>query len=159
MSLDTESIRGHTRVALPADDAYLFRLGVALYGFSYVNSFMCEIITYLDPNANRAELQNLTSGTVLDRFRYTAKRWTGASIEAPAAQAAREFERLNTERTDFVHAYPITNQGGEQILHRRVDDKGKYFEVTSDFLDDFLRRLTLVTDALYQIRRIVRPEL
>lgn len=157
MSLDTQSIRMSTRLALPADDAYLFRLGVALYGFASVNSFMTEIITHLDPQVDRTQLCGLTSGRVLDTFRTTVKAWNGADIKDPAKQAAAAFEQLNTERSDFVHAYPITNPVGEQILHRRVDNKKKYFEVTGDFLDDFTGRLRSVSEALYEIRDIVRP--
>lgn len=159
MSVDALAIRKHTRVALPEDDTYLFRLGVALYAFNSVNSFMTEIITHLDPEASRTELHMLTSGKVLDRFRSAVKRWSGDSISDPAHRAAVEFEQLNTERSDFVHSYPISNASSEQILHRRVDEKGKYFEVTSEFLDDFTSRTSAVSGALYEIRSIVRPEL
>ena len=38
------AIRRRTRLALPLDDTYLYRLGVALYGFSSINSFMTEEI-------------------------------------------------------------------------------------------------------------------
>ena len=68
------------------------------------------------------------------------------------------FEQMNSERTDFVHAYPITNKKGQQILHRR-DSKGKYFEVDDDFLDSFIGRLHDVSSGLYAIRKIVKPEL
>lgn len=159
MSVDTQTIRRKTRIALPDDDGYLFRLGVALYGFASINSFMTEIITHLDPHADRTSLHSLMAGRVLDAFRTTVKQWDGDDISEPAARAATEFERLNTERSDFVHSYPITNPDGEQILHRRVDAKNKYFEVTDAFLDDFTSRLTLVSDALYEIRDIVKPKL
>lgn len=157
MNFDTQSLRRCTPIALPDDDAYVFRLGVALYGFASINSFMTEIIAHLDPRADRDRLDGLTSGKVLDTFRTTVKHWVGADISEPAARAATEFERLNTERSDFVHSYPITNSLGEQILHRRVECKKKYFEVTSDFLDDFISRLGLVSSALYEIREISRP--
>ncbi|MDR4532251.1 hypothetical protein [Glutamicibacter sp. PS] len=133
MSFDVSIIKQNTRVALPTDDGYLFRLGVALYAFNSINSFMIEITTHIDPDANRTELHELTSGKVLDRFRSAAKHWSGADISGPASRAASEFERLNTERSDFVHSYPITNKANEQILHRRIDAKKKYFEVTNSF--------------------------
>ena len=158
MSLGTAGIRGGTRVALPASDGYLFRLGVALYGFAYVNSFMTEVITCLDAAADRTELLCGPSGQVLGAFRSAAKGWTGLDVSEPAKRAALEFEWLNTHRSDFVHAYPITSPSGDQILHRRVDAKGKYFEVTEDFLANFMSRLTQVTDALYEIRAIIRPD-
>ena len=153
------SIKNSIRVALPAEDTYLYRLGVATYGFAYVTNFVLEITCYLDSTADRTVLSQSTAGIILDRFRQTAKAWTGASIEPHAYRAADAFERLNTERSDFIHAYPITNGAGEQILHRRVDAKGKYFEVTSAFLDDFIARLALVVDELYAIRSVVRPGL
>ena len=159
MSFNTASIRGGTRVALPAQDTYLFRLGVALYGFASINSFMTELICHVDSSIDRNSLLGLTSGQVLDRFRAVGKRWRGSDISTDVAEAAKQFERLNTERSDFVHAYPITNSAGEQILHRRVDDKNKYFEVSEVFLDDFISRLTLVSDALYRIRGVVKPNL
>lgn len=158
-SVTLAAIRRGTRVALPNDDGYLFRLGVALFGFASVNSFMVEVITHLDPSKNQTALLDLTSGQVLAAFRSAVNGWSGADISSAAAQVIDEFARLNGERTDFVHAYPITNSSGEQILHRRKDDKSKYFEVTNAFLDDFISRLTRVTDALYGIRKIVRPVL
>jgi len=146
-------------VALPVDDSYLYRLGVALYGFAYANNFMTEIITYLDKGADRMQLGNLMSGQILSAFRNAAMIYNDPSIRSPAKRAGDEFERLNTERTDFVHSGPITNSSGEQILLRRRDDKNKYFEVTNDFLDGFISRLGGVCDALYEIRDIVRPDL
>ena len=151
-------IKASTRVALPADDSYLYRLGVATYGFAYVTNFVLEITGYLEPGADHTALRQSTAGAVLDRFRQTAKAWSGASIQPPAARAADAFERLNTERSDFVHAYPITNGAGEQILHRSVDSKGKYFEVTDAFLEDFIARLELVVDELYAISANLRPD-
>lgn len=154
-----EALRRSTRIAPPDKDAYIFRLGMALYGFASINSFMTEIITYLDPDQDRDSLHSLVSGKVLDRFRFTVKRWDGPSIFVPASRVSNEFERLNTERSDFVHSYPITSVGGEQILYRRVDGKNKSFEVNDAFLDDFIGRLDRVSDGLYEIRGIVRPEL
>ncbi|KLO26479.1 hypothetical protein ABW16_19450 [Mycolicibacter heraklionensis] len=148
-------IRELTRVSLPVDDGYLFRLGVALYGFASVSGFMLEIVSYLDPPADRQAISERPAGAILDQFRSAAKKWKGAPIQQAASTAATEFERLNSERSDFVHAYPITGVAGAQILLRRFEEKGKYFEVTDAFLDDFVSRLTRVSDALYVIRDVV----
>lgn len=157
------AIRNQTRLALPTDDMYLYRLGVALYGFSSINSFMTEIICHIDGKQNRTELLDMESGKVLDKFRQILK-YIKAEKNFPSAHAIMEqvavlFERLNTERSDFVHAYPITNKKDEQILHRRKDSKGKYFEVDNDFIDSFISRLHDVSSGLYEIRSIVRPSL
>lgn len=157
-SPELQAIRKLTRVALPVDDGYLFRLGVALYGFASVTNFMVEVVSHLDPSADRQANSEKMAGEILDDFRSAAKRWNGAPIKHAAVTAATEFERLNSERSDFVHAYPITGVTGVQILHRRFEKKRKDFEVTDAFLDDFISRLTRVSDALYAIRDAVTSD-
>lgn len=73
--------------------------------------------------------------------------------------AADLFQTMNAERSDIVHAYPITDPEGEQILHRRKDSQGKYFEVTDVLLDSFSLRLHELSLQGYAIRRVVRPDL
>lgn len=156
------AIRQQTRLSLPSDDAYLYRLGVALYGFNSINSFMIEIICHIDDRQNKTALLDLESGKVLDKFRetlkYIKKKKLFSPIYSNMNQAANLFERLNSERSDFVHSYPITNKKDEQILHRRLDNKRKYFEVDDNFLDDFISRLHDVSGLLYEIRAIVKPQ-
>jgi hypothetical protein len=160
---EVQAIRKQTLLELPKDDTYIFRLGVALYGFASINSFMTEIICHIDPQQDRTALLDATSGSVLNAFRHTLKmmkqKGLFPQIHVNMQTAADLFEALNTERTDFVHAYPITNTIDKQILHRRKDDKGKYFEVDNDFLDGFISRLHNVSTELYAIRKIVRPDL
>lgn len=152
---EVRRIKTQTRLALPDDD-YLYRLGIALYGFSSVASFMTEITALLDKTVNRTALQEKMGGEILNEFRKRVKKAKASnrSIYQTGMEAAQLFEELNTERSDFVHAYPITSQTGEQILHRRVDLKGKYFEVTNEFLDSFISRLHEVTFKLYAIREL-----
>lgn len=158
---DIQAVRNLTRLALPSDDIYIYRLGVALYTFASLSSFMTEIASHLDPAVDRTNLQAQTGGVILGAFRKCIKA-SGKSNPAIAAigqKAADAFEELNSQRSDIVHSYPITNGTGAQILHRRLDSKGKYFEVTNDFLDDFISKLHDVSSKLYEIRKIVRPDL
>lgn len=163
MKKEILSIKRQTRLALPEDDAYLFRLGVALYGFNSINSFMIEIICHIDDKQNQTKLFELESGKVLDEFRktlsYVKKNKLFPAIYSDMSNAADLFENLNTERSDFIHSYPITNKKNEQILHRRKDNKRKYFEVDNIFLDNFISRLHDVSSLLYKIRAIVKPQL
>ncbi|WP_312960802.1 hypothetical protein [Stutzerimonas nitrititolerans] len=69
------------------------------------------------------------------------------------------FQALNTRRSDIMHAYPITNQAKQQILHRRLDKKNRYFEVTNEILEEFISKLHDVSSLLYDIRAIMKPEL
>lgn len=157
------SIKHQTRLALPEDSSYLFRLGVALYGFNSINSFMTEIICHIDKDQNRIALLDFESGKTLNIFRQTLKniktKKQYKDIYIVMNDTANLFEKLNSERSDFVHAYPITNKNNEQILHRRKDDKGKYFEVDNKFLDSFISRLHDVSSGLYKIRSTVKPQL
>jgi len=155
------AIREHAwGVGLPGDDpkgnGYLFRLGLALYGFAWATGFMCEVITYLDPAANQTKIADRAPEDILRKFKSSAAQRTDVDIAGEAAKILAEYKRLNEERNDFVHAFPVTGQGGNQVLQRRKDKHGKYFEVTNDFLDDFNCRLRLVTEALYAIREITR---
>lgn len=154
-----KAIRSLTRLALPSDDGYLFRLGVALYSFASLSSFVAEITSHLDLAVNRTELQAKTGGEILSAFRKAVKT---AKVNIPGVgpigQAAADlFEALNSKRSDIVHAYPITNTSNAQILHRRLDAKEKYFEVTNEYLDDFISGLHDVSHKLYEIRKMVRP--
>ncbi len=156
-------IKKQTRLALPDDDTYLFRLGVALYGFNSINSFMIEIICHIDNRQNQTKLFELESGKVLDEFRktlsYVKKNKLFPAIYFDMSNTADLFENLNTERSDFIHSYPITNKKDEQILHRRKENKRKFFEVDNIFLDNFISRLHDVSNLLYKIRAVVKPKL
>lgn len=158
---DIKAIRDLTRMALPADDGYLLRLGVALYSFASLSSFVAEITSHLDPTVNSTELQAKTGGEILKAFSKSVEIATAnfPAIGPIGNAAAALFQELNLRRSDIVHAYPITNTSNAQILHRRLDRQGKYFEVTNDFLNSFISRLHDVSDQLYDIRKIVRPEL
>ncbi|RDL16216.1 hypothetical protein [Pseudomonas jessenii] len=156
---DLADIRRLTRIALPASHTYLYRLGVALYCFASISSFMAEVICYMDPRQNRTDLETKMGGQLLSIFNQAV---AGIEHSAPEAFTAGQetsqlFTSLNDERSDIIHAYPITDKTDNQILHRRKDKAQKYFEVTDEFLNNFIARLHQVNDGLYRIRSILRP--
>jgi predicted RNA-binding protein len=118
---------------------------------------MAEVACQLDSTLRLSEVQAGTGGAILAKFRDSVKKANGSTpdLEPIAQSVADMFQALNKERTDFVHAYPITNDAKAQILHRRKDAENKYFEVTIDFLDLFITRLDAISDKLYEIRAIV----
>lgn len=150
-------IKRQTRLALPDDDLYLYRLGIAMYGFGSLASFMTEIASLLDTTINRTSLQAKMGGEILDTFRSSVRKIKSSNriVHQTGMDAADLFQKLNTQRSDFAHAYPITSNSGKQILHRRVDDKGKYFEVTNEFLDSFISDLHEVSSKLNEIRDLI----
>gem|GEM_PF-602733 len=163
VSTDAEmkAIRTLTRLALPDDDTYLYRLGIALYGFASISSFMAEVSCHLDPDLSRSELEKQMGGKLLEMFNQSVKKASSQQpeVEMIGQSAAAIFKTLNAERSDIVHAYPITNLAKEQILHRRKDEQHKYFEVTNEFLDSFISRLHDVSLKLNEVRAIARHDL
>ena len=160
---DFIDIKRQTRIALPEDDNYIYRLGVALYGFASINSFMIEIICHIDCNEDQTSLSNKMSGKILEIFRkkLIAMKAEGQFPEfyETMENTADLFQKLNLQRSDFVHSYPITNKDNQQILHRRKDVDNKYFQVDNDFLDEFIGELEVVSDGLYKIRAVVQQKL
>ncbi|MFS0827869.1 hypothetical protein [Pseudomonas phoenicis] len=159
--LDIAAIKKQTRLALPEDDGYTFRLGMVLYGFASISSFMAEVSSYLDADVDQTALQAACGGVILTAFRKGVKK---AKQSAPAVvphgrAAADLFQALNTRRSDIVHAYPITSTSDEQILHRRLDERNRHFDVNNEILDAFITKLHDVSTSLYKIRAIVRPDL
>ena len=156
-------IRKLTRLALPSDDTYLYRLGVALYGFASINSFMTEIICHIDNSQDRTSILDEVSGSILNKFKETFDKIKNdckyPEIHDIMLKTIDVFGILKDQRNDIIHPYPITNDKKEQILHRRKDNEGKYFEVDNAFLDQFISKLHDVSIGLYEIRKVVRPDL
>ncbi|WP_016972082.1 hypothetical protein [Pseudomonas tolaasii] len=164
---DLDDIRRLTRIALPTSHRYVYSLGVVVYAFASVSGFMAEVLCYIDPLLDRNALEAKTGGQLARAFEQGLEKIKHSAPEAHAAGliAHALFSTLNDERSDVIHAYPITNGDNQQILHRRLDEaqsRGKppkYFEVTHEFMDNFIARLHQVNDHLYRIRSILRPDI
>ena len=163
MNENINLIRSQFRIALPEDNGYIYKLGVAIYSFAFVNSFLCEIISSINPEKyNLTSLQDKTSGQILETFKVTTDRAKAEnrllSIHEVFDSTATLFEALNNRRNDIFHAYPITGSSGAQILHRRKDAAGKYFEIKKELLDEFIHDAEKLSDLLYQIRDATEQE-
>ena len=163
MNKNINPIRSQFRVTLPEDDSYIYKLGVAIYSFASVNSFLCEIISTINPEEyNHTSLQDKTSGQILETFKVTTNRVKAEnrllSIHEVLDSTATLFESLNNRRNDIFHAYPITGSSGTQILHRRRDAAGKYFEIEEELLDKFIHDTEKLSELLYQIRDATEQE-
>lgn len=101
---------------------------------------MAKVTCHLDPTLNRTKLEEQMGAGLRNAFRKAVEKaaLSYPGVVAPGQLAADLFQTMNAERSDIVHAYAITNLEGEQILHRRKDSQGKYFEVTDVLLDSQL---------------------
>ena len=162
MTLNIRGARNLSRLALPEDNSYLFRIGVAVYGFASLNSFLCEIIAHLDPSQNHTALQDKHSSDILDKFNKTSRNLMKLKqypeIHTALQEVSHDFKYLMDARNDIMHSYPITSPTGAQILHRRKDKSGKYFEVTNVFLNDFIMKFNKMSGNLHKIRFAVEEK-
>lgn len=101
MEKDYKSARKITRLALPIDDSYLYNLGVALYGFNSINSFMIEIICHANQNESSIKLIQLTSGGVLNKFRSTLSYLKKGDCLIIAGKGHESSQEINGEFLKF----------------------------------------------------------
>lgn len=154
MSID--KYRKLTRAALPEDDSYIVKLGIALYSFASVTSFLCEIISYnLDASINRTKLQEYEAGKILQTLKDIANQREFDDITSDIDFVIAQYEKYKDARNDIFHAYCITGSSGKQILHRTRKD-GTSFEVTEEFLNSFIDDFSEISDRLYKIRTFCR---
>lgn len=148
------NFRTMTRLALPEDDAYIVKLGIALYVFASINSFVTEILCLLDSSLDRVRLLESTSGRIAKLLEKQQSNNKDLSLSRYLNDVTAWFGNYKDLRNDIMHSYPITNDRGEQILHRRYG-KDKYFEIDGVFLDSFISEAEKISDALYSIRSVL----
>ena len=111
-----------TKLRVPFDPDYVELLGKAVYLFAYYEWIIIYLIEVLAPGFlqtySRGK-QPLPSGEVGKRFTSAI----GSSrVMAPdhlneLHDCATEFQKLVDRRNALVHAHPITDTDGNQILH------------------------------------------
>jgi hypothetical protein len=117
----TNGTTHHSSTRGPIDDSYAVLVGKAIYVFAYYEWTIIYTIEYLwrgfVSNYNRAA--SMTSRNVRQKLQDT--------INSPAVSFAKvskgelqaccdEFERLIVKRNGLIHAHPVTDADGSQIL-------------------------------------------
>lgn len=109
------------KLRVPFDPDYVALLGKAIYLFAYYEWIIIYIIEKLDSGFlktySRGE-RPLTSGNVGQRFGDAIRASCGLPPEDRKALdvCADEFRELIPRRNALVHAHPITDTDGSQIL-------------------------------------------
>jgi hypothetical protein len=111
----------HSSTHVPVDDSYAALLGKAVYVFAYYEWAIVYAIEYLRADFVRryTRITPMTSGAVRQELQ--------AIIDDPAVGFTKvtrsemqsccdEFERLIHKRNALIHAHPITDKDGAQIL-------------------------------------------
>jgi hypothetical protein len=115
----TTSLHATSRV--PVDDAYAALVGKAIYVFAYYEWTLIYIMEQLESGfvAKYSRGEPLESGKVLRKFRGAIDGLTDSFNGVSKAELVAlcdEFKRLIVQRNALIHAHPITDADGAQIL-------------------------------------------
>jgi hypothetical protein len=111
----------HTTTRVPVDDTYVALVGKAVYVFAYYEWTIIYIIEYLRTGfvGQYSRGKPLTSGNVKDEFQNTIDNLPTSFQKVPVPdlqQICDEFEKLIIKRNALIHAHPVTDSDGAQIL-------------------------------------------
>ena len=142
--------RQMTRLALPENDAYIIKLGLATYSFASILTFLLENIGHLDPSVDHSNLSNKEAGIILLALKEIQETREADEITEDIELIIEEFGKFKNLRNDIMHSYCVTGTTGIQILHR--SNKEGSFEITEAFLDEFIIAAPDISTRLYKIR-------
>lgn len=138
----------YTQQALP-DREYRLLLGTALCVFASNNGFIIENILRIDNDSyNWYELIDLESGKLKDKIEKTITMKSGNTI------IQELFLEIVNMRNRIIHGFRITNEKGEQSIatKTRIKDGNEQFEITAEFLKDFISKNNRLSNLLHGFR-------
>lgn len=128
-----------TRQSLPSE-RYRVLLGTAISVFSSNNGFIIENVLRIDDSTSWYALIDKTSGAV--------KNYVEGKLPDPTVQL---FGDLVDMRNRIIHGFRITNTNGEQTIATK-EKSGRQFEITEDYLLDFIRKNEELSSMLHEFR-------
>lgn len=143
-------LRKMTRLALPEDDSYIVKLGIATYSFASIVTFLAENMCYLGSGIDRNKLQAKEAGKILEVLKSIQNKRAEDEITADIQFVVDNFSDFKNLRNDILHATCITGSNNKQVLYRSY--KGRNFAITESFLDSFIVITPEISNKLYSIR-------
>ena len=138
----------YTRQSLPTKQ-YRELLGSAICVFNSNNAFIIENILRCDDldKYDWHHLIDLEAGHLKGRVHEVITSRCGDTIETL-------FSKIIQMRNRIIHSYRITNASGEQILatKERVKDGNRQFEITEEYLLNFIAFNQELSDLLHNLR-------
>ena len=113
-------------IRIPFCDDYVKLVGKAVYLFSYYEWVIIYLVERLQPGFVSKYCRGkkpMTSGTVCRRFRTALNSDNGShGMDQALLEACyQKFADLIPKRNAFIHAHPITDVDGAQILNYQVN--------------------------------------
>lgn len=137
----------YTKQSMPINE-YLELLGIALCVFSFNNGFIIENIIKTNDEFDWFELIDKESGLLRKAISETISDKCGnTDIEDL-------FLEIVNMRNRIIHGFRITSKSGEQILATKTlkKDGNIQFEITNEYLIEFIKKNDILSDLLYQYR-------
>lgn len=128
-----------TRQSLPSEQ-YRLLLGTAVCVFSSNNAFVIENILRVDDSASWFELIDKTAGAVK----------SVADGKLPE-EIISLFTDIIKMRNRIIHGFQITTSRGEQSIATK-DKRGCQFEITEEYLKEFIRKNEKLSSQLHAFR-------
>lgn len=137
----------YTRQSLPKKK-YRELLGSALCVFCSNNAFLIENIVKTDSHEKWYDLIDKMSG----RLTKTISKTISANCEN--TEIENLFLDIVDMRNRIIHGFQITSCNGEQVLATKTQGKknSTQFEITEEYLLDFIRKNQKLSDLLYAYR-------
>jgi hypothetical protein len=111
----------HSSTRVPVDDSYAALVGKAVYIFAYYEWAIIYVTDYLRSGFvnEYSRGASMTSGAVRQEFQNTidSPHVSFANVSKAELQTCcDEFEKLTVKRNALIHAHPITDSDGSQVL-------------------------------------------
>jgi len=111
----------HSSTRVPVDDSYAALVGKAVYVFAYYEWTIIYAIDYLQSGfvSRYSRGGSMTSGNVRQELQNTIDSPLVSFAKVPKTElqvCCDEFEKLIVERNALIHAHPVTDSDGSQIL-------------------------------------------
>ena len=111
----------HSSTRVPVDDSYAVLVGTAVYIFAYYEWAIIYVIDYLQSGfvSEYSRGGSMTSGAVREKLQRTidSPHVSFSKVSKTELQTCCDaLEKLIVKRNALIHAHPITDSDGSQIL-------------------------------------------
>ena len=133
-----------TKQSLPSEH-YRLLLGTAISVFSSNNGFIIENILHTDNSYSWYELIDKKSGELNPYMKKTITEHSDDEIQ-------NKFSEIIKMRNRIIHGFRITASNGEQIMATKDKKTNEQFDITEEYLINFIKINGELSDMLHKFR-------
>lgn len=133
-----------TRISLPSE-RYRLLLGTALSVFISNTGFIIENIIRTDQSISWYDLIDKEAGRLKKDISRTISENSEIKIE-------EKFEEILEMRNRIIHGFRVTSSDNKQIIATKAKGSGEQFNITEDYLIEFIKLNDELSDMLHNYR-------